>query len=360
VQGVIQASQLTSKTEQYYELYFNTINPVRSLIPFDIDTYKQPLDPPKLLQLHSILASSTNVFCSDKSISKAFETAAIRLAADLFDDFSYDSALGFSLLAFYFWGINQELYDHYQDISISLCKRVASRTGSPEIKIFTLRLHIVTIQMCGIGTACPILPSSFDNVQSTLQDMSAQYNTTNMFPPSCFTNEEFLSLSSFRVEIQKNIFPNEDQGCIPRVDGITFESLRCLMENIDCIYRLRFSNFNENSTNLLLTQCYGEFLRGILWQAVRNVNNALGHIRKVVEIFGGDENPLCTMAGPHFMTVFHYSFRIAHEYRNISLASRIHQLQVRFAKNYPGYEPTVLKDASLMQQLIHTQNGSPV
>ena len=76
-----------------------------------------------LLQQNIAIATSAKAF-GDDEIAKNFETKSKYLASDLFDDFSIETAQGFAMLAYYFWGHDKGLSQHYREIAISICKRL--------------------------------------------------------------------------------------------------------------------------------------------------------------------------------------------------------------------------------------------
>lgn len=352
----VEKGELTADIEQYFNLYFETLNPIKMLLEnhyFTKASYQQvPISTSKLLQLHSILATSSRVFSNQINTFKEYESSATKFASDLFDDFSFDTALGFYLLAFHYWGQDQELCDHYTDISTSLCKRVAAKSiATPAIQKSALRLLICSLQLRGPESPCPILDTAFYDIVTKLRELEELNPQTLEEQTSCMTCEEFLSYVSFRTELQKNIFELKGKTyCFTRIDNITYESLRCLMENIDCIIASKFKFPNANKTNEFLGACFGEFLRGALLYCVGDNRGAIYHIERLVTTFSSN-NQMIRASGAYFMSIFHYALQIAISNNRLDLAENINSFQQILSYVLPGYKKQTNEDLAYLQSL---------
>lgn len=356
----VEKEEVTADIENYFELYFETLNPMKMHLDnslFSISLFKQtPISTSKLLQLHSILATSTRVFSPQSNAFREYESSATKFASDLFDDFSFETALGFYFFAFHYWGQDQELCDHYTDIATSLCRRVASKaTTTPKIQKMALRLLICSLtQLRGSDSPCPILDSAFYDIVTKLRELEEshpeeQINQTTL----CMTCEEFLSFVSFKMEFQKNIFETKGKiTCLARIDNYTYDSLRCLMENIDCIIITKFLNVR---TNVFLGANYAEFLRAALLYCVGNSSGAIFHIEKLIGSFASNSK-MIRASGPYFMSVFHYSLLIAIGTERFDLAQTISNFQQTLCQILPGYKKQACEDFSYLQSFLRQQN----
>merc|ERR1712137_1259236 len=166
-----------------------------------------------------------------------------------------------------------------------------------------------------------------------------------MLPLLRFLITVFVSLASFRVEFQRNIFLASGQNRFATIDIHTFNSLQCLMENVDATLLLRATIRSKGETKpyIILTHAYSEFLRATLWQGARHLDKALTQVKKFVSIFSSNQS-LAANSGPHFMSPFHICFQIAIQNNDFVLAKDVNVMQQELAKSLHAYKAQANQD----------------
>ena len=143
---------MTSSIERkYLDAYFSYMKPPMLFhgINYDNLLNLQGNDG-KSLQFNIAIATAARSF-GDNAVSTNFEKKARQLAAELFDQFTLDTARGFSMLSYHYSGQDNYLSQHYRDLTISICKRLQAMYSSSSDTSIKSEIFMTKFSACSLS-----------------------------------------------------------------------------------------------------------------------------------------------------------------------------------------------------------------
>lgn len=358
-------------TRKYFELYFESINPIRLFSnDLQIENFDKPTSKPILLQYNSILASATRIFANRSQAYQIFENRARQLAGELLDDFTFDTALGFELLTFHFWGEDETKTSHFRDITLSLCKRIHREASDPKSVNQILRLIVAAAGMRDITQpsdemVCIANKLKQLQLETTKPSQQNQNSFTYSTPQNdqmytCFNDEELLIWVGLRSRLADVLFLNEAEekksNINPfkeNIDPNKLGEIYILTKKIGLVMEKHFNS----PKNMISHQVCQYLLNSFLLFAAGQGKNALAYISKAMDIYDTHEYILI-MTGPFIIGFVHLAFRIAFLENDIILANRISGIQRKLADIMPSGK-AVMEEDMLLLKSISNINSSP-
>mmetsp|Transcript_5443 Transcript_5443/g.11585 ORF Transcript_5443/g.11585 Transcript_5443/m.11585 type:complete len:506 (-) Transcript_5443:43-1560(-) len=357
--GIIKQEQNLStfaSTRMYFQLYFTCLNCVGVFHKFNMGALENPKSKSALLQYNSILAMSTRAFSSNPKAYKTFENRARQLAGELFDDFTFDTAVGFELLAIHFWWDDEERFGHYRDLTKSILTRVY-RSGNYD-PYSTTRMMIAAVGLSSFlddkvadeVTRITEVFKQFAIHDKAYGDKDAEdfldSNVVGEAKP--MTDEELLTWISLRRRLAEYVF--KDNSTL-ETDEIPTKYLPPseLSDILSLVDRMKII-FGYNPSLSLKSEIISTMMRASAYYAAGKNDQSLTEIVKVLDIFDTSEIPF-NIIGPLFIDLLHFIFRIAFAEKDFSLANRISGYQRKIAVIMPSAIYAMEHDMNLLKTI---------
>lgn len=366
-----------SVTRKYFELFFDGINPIRMFSTnLDIGNFERPISKPILLQYNAILASAIRSFSNTPQAYQIFENRARQLAGELMDDFSFETALGFELLTFHYWGEDETKSTHFREITLSICKRILQKTNDPKVKAQILRLIVAATGTRGINKQLQELLGIANNLTrlrlednsspmyySNQIDQQSYYscnpfhvnliqnneNNVNKLDDTCFNDDELLTWINFRTKMADLIFPPDDDvnSINPFNENVDKVKVLELLKQADLVGSFMDRHFTSTKNKIchniirLLIHTFLFYASGDKMTALYSLSNVVGVIQT--------HNYVLTILGPFIISFMHIAFRIAFLENDFNLALQITKFQKQLASTMPSGRPLLEENENLLK-----------
>lgn len=309
---------------KYAESYLEGLNPVvmfnRTNGIFSLDSLSHTASKPKLLQLNSILATATRSFGAPENIYKCFERNAISLANELTNDYTYDAALGFNFLSFFFWGQDDNKSNFYRDTAIQISttamndpKNIYDRRNLAELRLESMTIRNLCKNINHYREISTSIPTEvrLENLSSVIE--SDRLQTTDIIKWAEIVYKLELL---FGLESDDDFFNSMDEATLQS----NLETLRTCANNVP---------ISKMPSYLLVISTY--FLaNGLFYYAGGYIKEAIDFIKRGVDIFI-ENNYLIGLSGPFTVGMFHGCFLVAFRSRHFLLAQQINNIQEKQA-----------------------------
>lgn len=331
-------------SRNYIELYFNRINPSPLFANLQVSSFDKPKSKSILLQYNAMLATSMRAYEMDKKIYKNFETRSKQLACDLIDDFSFDTALGYYLLAFHQWGENDELGCHYRDITLSICEKLLRAQKKNQIQDNYMISQIYKLQMAA-SVVNYVGESDFSILDKTVDKILQNPLIVN--DPALDT----LLLGKFQAKLWKYLFKNSNE-----VDYYINPFKKPSLDHCEELYSMvmQFENV-LNKTFVLSEQsvliiAVIHIFRAMLYYSNDQFAPAIFYCEQAAGILENHLHyvPFCS---PFIATICHLIFLISYFEKNYSIANRISGFQRKLADIMPSTREILEKDMTLLRSV---------
>ena len=360
VSEVQQQLACTTTSNKYFELYFDCMNPMRVFHDIDIDILSHPTTKSELLQYNAVLATATRSFSSNPRAYHTFENRARKLASELFDDFSFDTALGYQLLTFHYWGEDEEKSHHLRDITISLIKRIHSRSKFD--KNSTARLMIAAVGLKDI--ADPHVVDDMDKMTALFRNVTLE-SGSNISPKDSeivflgkevsvqFSDTDLLTWATLRLKVAQYLF--KDIDTVPPdecpLKTISPESLKELFTLLHKVSRLMQRAFNTNNPNIRINQQgIANLLGSFVLYAAGRKQVAFDNMVQFLELFS-EQEAYASMTAPFFIGLLHIAFRVSFYEKKYDIANRFSGLQRKLVRFLPSGRKTMEEDMELLKTI---------
>ena len=326
-------------TNMYFQLFFRCLNLISFFHKFDMSMLERPNTKPALLQYNTILAISTRAFSSNPEAYLTFENRARQLAGDLFDDCSFDTAVGFELLGLHFWWDSEERFGFYRELTLSILNRVY-KSGEHD-PYWTSRLMIAATGLT------PLLDSSVTDDVEKVTDLFKKA-TLNHNPGETFTNAipsaegepisdaEVMLWTTLRIRLAEYVFKEVQKLTSNGGDGnsqnyLPLESLREIILLIEQMHKL----FSRKEAVKVKSEIIMRMMAASAYYAGGYKSHAINQIRTLLDKFDTSNVPFNTI-GPFFSDLLHTGFRIAFNEKEYQLANVINGYQRKMAEIVPS------------------------
>ena len=320
---------------KYVQSFLEGINP--SVLfhgrAISVDSFDQPTSKPKLLQINAILASSTRAFGAPPNIYQAFERKACKYAGELMSSFTYDTALGFNFLAYYFWGKDEINTMHYRSVALSLCKCALQKQENSIDKTKLAQLHLASMSIQKVDETNP------------------QRAIEQIVPPDAWNNDidyrllsmpEINGFTVIHAELEKMFYFTDDAPDTFNTMPIDEFNKNCKL--LEAVCKSLIDKAAGSALILLVTAIRGFFM-AFLYNAAGFARETLTKIETSVSLLTANDY-LIGMGGAQFIIVFHTAFRVAFDRQDYELANRINVLQKKQAKIFDVASTFVQMDES--------------
>ena len=340
----------TALSRQYLSLYFDRVNPVHIIVNVDTSQYDQIKSKSQLLQYNAILASATRAFGEGKSY-RSFENRARQLALELADDFSYDTAFGFNLLAFHLWGEDNERALHYRNITFSLCDSILKRDKRQNNNTaHTLRLKLMTsgishFESTGLAEALSV-KEELENIQDGEEGLTS--------------NRDLYDMISSRFKIHTMLFKDVDaeeffKDLFKRITPFQQDEMMQTIRTCENSFSKKWTSL-YNHKIMIAGLIY--FLQAVVCHCGNNTDAALTYIRQLIGLFDSNPDFITTSSTPIFITTCHMLFLIAFKAGDYGLANRISGYQRKIADLLPSCREIMERDMELLKSVTDVINQS--
>lgn len=323
---------------KYIEAYFQCLNPItlfgtHSLTPSSFD---RPTTTSRLCQYNVILATSLRSFGAPRNVYQTFINKAADLATDIMTEFSFDAALGFHFLSYYYWGEEANTTAHYRDIVRSICKCAIMK---PENSGDFDKLAFLQILSLGIDKM------QFQVLEDALNEVKSQKSvadTSTLHPMVEWAKVHFVMDNYLLVEPNTN---RPRKKLTPAAFNLIQNALNTVQINFQTSLRY------DSSKNLVNAMC--AMIRVLLFYYSDFKFESFRELNSVLDKF--DIYPyMIRMGGAQFVAVFHSVFVVAFRESKYEIASRLNQLQLAQADLFPCARNVAEHDKSLLGSILES------
>ena len=347
-------------TRRYFQLFNSALRPLfLSEGDFDYALLAQSGSVVHQLQSYSILASMYYNFGGSPSLCLDYEHRARRAAMELLDEFTLEAAKGFHLLAFHYWGRNNDKAEHYRCISLSISRRVLARGDADQEK--ATRLYLSTLAISEIYE--PSLMSDYDllfqhqpraggsrpsqRVEILPQRVLLPFRA-NITQNTELSTEELHFYIRFRVEISSSLLKSSGvrgENPLRGIDPDTFQRLSDMLQETVHI----MGRHHVKHPYPILHQVVGPLLFGILYCAgFRHLS--LSSIHQALLILESNQSIIAHM-NPFVISVLQMAFFVSYHQSDYHLAHRIVNQQKALANIWPFVHQQVTSNLLMLEIL---------
>mmetsp|Transcript_7405 Transcript_7405/g.9124 ORF Transcript_7405/g.9124 Transcript_7405/m.9124 type:complete len:477 (-) Transcript_7405:76-1506(-) len=339
----LQKQHLDQDTRKQHILaYFKGANPIFFLNPRS-STYSGKYDAPSsksvFLQYNAMLATSIREAGAERSVYETFETTACSLASELLCDFTYETALGYNILAFHFWGEDIIKSVFYRDVAISLTKR-ALRV--PEENYFTFDLlRLLFSSMC--IHRVPMVADIEELIELIPEDIrnSPAYHLSD----GSVSLAQTVRFSMARSILDNHLLAYPDNLFSIHPGSVSNETIGNFKEYIRDVAR-SFTSFRDPES--ALTRGQRSLLQAISLFGTGQPQQCFTLLDEAMDIFS-EHDEIIIKGGPFFGIVLHTIFVIAFNYKKFDLAHRVSGMQKKHAAVTPTAQKYFESDFKILQ-----------
>lgn len=321
---------------KYIESYFEGINPSIMFTrgSYSHDIYDNPVNKSQKLQENAILACATRSFGAPSHIYQLFERKACNLASELINNYSYETALGFNYLSYFFWGEEDIHTSHYKTLTLSLINSALRKVKENEekLKLIKLKLATITIQKASLINPTKMIADStsegfkLENLSnSKLKGTMSLDEISNWAVIHCEIENLFYDISTpINYDVIINNYKNLDKRMDRSVVVNRIKLLNQVSNNL-------VSNVNSMSVTTNIVFIMKESLSALLFcNSSEFCDSCISHAENAVNTLENNDY-LIGMGGPQFIIVLHSLFIVAILRNDSNLACRINRLQQKQA-----------------------------
>lgn len=299
---------------KYIEAFHEGINPIvlfnKALISTDM--YDQPSTLARKLQMNAILACSTRAFGAPNQIYDKFEKKARDTAKKLMTNFTYETALGFNYLAYYYWGKDELLSSHYRDMSFSICDCALRIPKNAPDRKKLVKLRLGSTGIYEINDGIQIISSIVPN---DLKD-----------------DEDIRIIEQWAITHCENEF----LFAYEPIDNFNTLDIEKVNSKLNHMNKIRESwKHGAKSPSLTLVYVCSCFLQAIIFNATGDRKQSLEIMNCGIKILL-EKTYLIGMGGPQFNILLHTCFYIAVWRGDFVLAHRVNNVQEKLAAIFPS------------------------
>jgi len=348
-------------SRRYFDMFNMTVKPMVLMdAHYDYQSFVDLPSQAKQLQYYAIMASMNSNFAADHDQSADFLQRARHLSADLLDDFQLETAKGFHLMAFHYWGKDADRMSHYRDITLSVCRRILARS-SPD-REDAIRLYLVTLCLSSMDD--PTMPCEVESLVRLCEGgpycRFLDYHATRQAKPPTSLPTHNTSLSTaqlylwvhFQAEMGRRIFhwanraPAPGQGLFRPLSEDSFAEMLTMLGDVSNIMIVH----TVESPYLEMGLCMGQAMYSVIYYAGGRVLEALKAIENVVHELNRLPN-FAMLAGPFFISLSHWMFLMAFVERKYALAQRLLDIQVAMSLVSPPILPSLHANMERLRSL---------
>ena len=348
----------TVTTKKYIQLYFQYLNLLGIFHKFDIKSLENPKSKSDLLQCNSILAMSTRAFSSNPKAYQTYENRARQLAGELFDDFTFDTAVGLELLGIHFWWDDVERFGHYRDTANSILQKIY-KSGKHD-KYATSRMILAvngSTNFLDSKASRDIVEAKelFKSVAITNRDNSGlTFGTDTTRESNPITDEELLLYIELRSIIARFVSLEDDEQFGTPVRYLPAEELAA---TLSLVYRLKEA-FAYNSSVYIKSELIFRIMAAGALYAGGKREEALSEISIAMDKSDSSDFSF-NIIGPLFIDLLHLVFKISFAEKDYYLANRVSGLQRKIAVIMPAMNATMERDMNLLKEIVQSDGLTP-
>ena len=341
-------------TNMYFQLFFSCFTLISFFHKFDMSMLERPNTKPALLQYNTILAISTRAFSSNPEAYLTFENRARQLAGDLFDDCSFDTAVGFELLGLHFWWDSEEQFRFYRKLTLTILNRVYE-SGKYD-PYWTSRLMIATTGFTSFLD--PSITDDFAKVTDLFKKATLKRNTgetfTNAIPSAegePISDAEVMLWTTLRIRLAEYVFKEVQKLTSNGGDGnsqnyLPLESLREIIFLIEQMHKL----FSRKDSLKVQIEVMIRMMAANAYYAGGYKSHAINQLRTLLEKFDISNIPF-NVIGPFYSDLLHTGFRIAFNEKEYQLANVISGYQTKISEIVPSARKFLNMDMELLKTI---------
>eukprot|EP00324_Dicrateria_rotunda_P000770 CAMPEP_0206157922 /NCGR_PEP_ID=MMETSP1474-20131121/4361_1 /ASSEMBLY_ACC=CAM_ASM_001110 /TAXON_ID=97495 /ORGANISM="Imantonia sp., Strain RCC918" /LENGTH=376 /DNA_ID=CAMNT_0053557733 /DNA_START=351 /DNA_END=1481 /DNA_ORIENTATION=+ len=304
---------------------------------------------------------STRAFSSNPKAYKTFENRAVQLANDLRNDFTFETAVGYELLAMHTWSECESVFKHYRDHAISILSRVyASRSHDP-------------YSTCRMMIASAILSSHLDyGVVNDVMKVTEMFQRIAIEDHNTYDDGDTIDISRNSDVVAKPMIDDDALACLRlriSLGNFVFKDDNALDNDRSPTKYLPLSELNNllalsNKTTQIFAYSptlsrkslitAGLFNASALYAAGKK-EESLKEISNLLYMLDTSEIPFNIM-GPMYIDFFHFIFKIAFVEKEYSLANRISGYQRKLAVFMPSAVSVMEDDMNLLRNISSEKN----
>jgi len=268
-----------------------------------------------------------------------YEQRARHAAADLLDDFSMETVLGFQFLARYYWGEDLQKYQHYRNISRSLGQQIlqSNKQLTSRVLDMLVRIQLVTLDMTDL------IDYNLDrNLRDTLNEIEPALAHVRVCQDVHTPNiDQLLEWLNFRVSLVKCASAlNGEEAAFPfREDPQEFVRLKRAASVIQ--RGVQAPNLSAHRSFVCLMCSFVAFVGGQRAEAI-------SCIREASSLLSAQELP--AMSSPYFWHLLHSAVHIAINQGELELAHQLNTLQSKIGTILPTILPRTNSDRELLRR----------
>ena len=308
---------------RYIEAYIQGGNPVTFFCSSAVTVarYDSVHTASKKLQYNSILASATRSFGAPEQVYKQFERKACAIAGSLLGDYTFESALGFNFLSYYFWGEDSIVAEHYSNVAASIIASARKRNQQQNCQN-SIELELLN------ALDTPYFCFQSAN-QTETQDAELVLNT---YTSNTTTGVPELSWEAFDTLVRaKLVTYSKDGDCYnEQLDPILFDAL---IARLDVYYRDATALTSPTRKNLGVL--LHALMRTVLCYLGGYLDDAYFSLLQALELFD-TKDYLIGLGGPQFIVLLHSAFLVAWKGGRFDLANRVSGVQRKQAAILPS------------------------
>lgn len=320
---------------KYIKSFFEGVNPTTIIIQSttNIDIYDRAASPAQLLQMNSILAFSTRAFGASPRIYKKFSQKALSLVEQLATNYTFETALGYNYLAYYFWGEDDKKSEYFRNLTISTCKKALQR---PENKY--ANGDLIQLQLTS-----NLITNNF------LSDFLDKQSITSLIPPEIWINDSttvttlmhYLHSRFISDELYHNAIHYDGYFSI---DHITYIEHCALFSALEKDFRM--TPAVKVGLKFLILALH--FLAG-------QYSDAISCITEAIDTLDNNEY-LVGIIGARYTVLLQVAFKVSIRLNEPALAERISRMQEKHSRIFPASNVYFREDRILLPVSIHTTN----
>ena len=339
----IQASQFTVETrKKLLQAYFDCSNPIVLFNSdhFSVDNFLQPNSKQLTLQLMAILATSSRCMGETHTVILALEKQSRDLAAELMDDFTFTTAMGFHLLSYHFWGQDEILSSHYKEITLSLCRhgRMMPKNSSDFDKLRELQIATLGIQNV-----------NYKNITEELSRIIPNGKHTQ-------GTAQITHWALLRAQAVKYLLVHDNVGTTAAFSPINQQAIAELNYLIREVYK---NLVNSSRISKELADAIHELYGGLLEYVSGNRGKGILQLERASQLFSSNTN-MVAISDPFYIYMFHSAFHIAYLEQNLDLATSINQIQSILAGVLPSAQIILQRDNVLLARMVENSTHQPI
>jgi hypothetical protein len=349
---------------KFIERYLKEVYPLNNFGETDQQNFMYPTTSAHYFQSYSIAATALRSL-GNKEAALQYESYAKELARELFDDFTVDTALGFSLLSFHFWPSDRPLSVHYRNITLSICRHLRSQNISDQKYLDSVLKVEVSVMSYDLES-----PSTFPQpiqlsplVREALTQMNDYHKlikSSSLELPALWRFLEFRNkyVQLVLVDISDSLLVTQKNNIFKRISQLEASELLIDMQVIDRTLSKRFSSSGQWPHVCDIATIRG--FEAVILYASGDYSRAVYHL----EIATKDclRIPhLAQVVAPCTLDAVHQLFMVSIYLDRLDLAEKLVDLQLRAAQELElAYSYRIsLDDKETYQNALHLKRTIP-